>query len=93
MFQELAARSQTAAWAIGSMLFFLALFIAIVVWVVRKHPDEMARRARMPLEDGNRDSGIRIQESGIGSQESGIGNQDEGIGNQDSGASPPNPES
>ncbi len=57
MLQELAARSGTAAWAIGSMLFFLAVFVAVVVWVVSKRPDEMEARARMPLDDE------RIQES------------------------------
>jgi len=63
--QELAARSDTAAWAIGSMLFFLAVFIAIVVWVVRKHPDEMARRARMPLENEDQGSGTGNRDSDV----------------------------
>ncbi len=72
--QELAAQSDMAAWAIGSMLFFLAVFLAIVVWVVRKHPDEMARNARMPLDQ---DSGIGIRESG--SRESGVGSQESGV--------------
>jgi hypothetical protein len=60
LLQELAARSGTAAWAIGSMLFFLAVFAAVAVWVVLKRPEEMAERARMPLE----------QDSGIGNQDS-----------------------
>ena len=50
MLQELAARSGTAAWAIGSMLFFLAVFIGLVVWVALRRPEEMKARARMPLE-------------------------------------------
>jgi len=66
--QELAASSGTAAWAIGSMLFFLAVFVAIVVWVALKRPEEMAKRARMPLDQ---DSGIRSQDSGIGNRDSG----------------------
>ncbi|HOC19031.1 MAG TPA: hypothetical protein PKK95_12215 [Vicinamibacterales bacterium] len=65
MLQELAARSDTAAWAIGSMLFFLAVFVAIVVWVVRKHPEEMARRARMPLENGDQESGTGNRDSEV----------------------------
>lgn len=66
MLQELAARSGTAAWAIGSMLFFLAVFVAIVVWVALKRPEEMEKHARLPLE----------ADSGIGSQDSGIGKRD-----------------
>ena len=59
MLQELAARTGAAAWVIGSMLFFLAAWVAVVVWVVRKRPDEMEARARLPLEgdDGRRRAG------------------------------------
>ena len=61
MLQDLAARSGTAAWAIGSMLFFLAVFVAVVVWVVLRRPEEMDARARMPLEgdDGDDDAAGR----------------------------------
>ncbi len=51
MLQELAAQSGTAAWAIGSMLFFLAAWVAVVVWLLRKRPEDMEARARLPLED------------------------------------------
>jgi cbb3-type cytochrome oxidase subunit 3 len=68
--QELAAQTGAAAWTIGSMLFFLAVWVAVVVWVVRKRPEEMEARARMALE-GDQDSGIRIQDSGIRNQDSG----------------------
>jgi len=59
MLQELAARTGAAAWVIGSMLFFLAAWVGVVVWVVRKRPDEMEARARLPLEgdDGRRRAG------------------------------------
>ena len=68
MLQELAARSAASAWAIGSMLFFLAVFVALVVWVVLKRPEEMERHARLPLDDGNQDSGIGNQDSGAGKE-------------------------
>ena len=56
MLQELAAQTGAAAWAIGSMLFFLAAWVAVVVWVVRRRPEEMDARARLPLEsNGTRD--------------------------------------
>lgn len=53
MLQELAARTGAGAWAIGSMLFFLAAFVAVVVWVLRRRPEEMDARARLPFEDGH----------------------------------------
>jgi hypothetical protein len=77
MLQELAGCSDAAAWAIGSMLFFLAAFVAVVAWVALRRSDEMEARARMPLE----------QDSGIGSQESEIGDQGSG------GPTTPNPDS
>ncbi len=63
MLQELAARTGAAAWTIGSMLFFLAVFVAIVAWVVSRRPDEMKARARMPLDEE------RIRDSGDGNQD------------------------
>ena len=50
MLQELAAQTGAAAWAIGSMLFFLAAWAAVVVWIARKRPEDLERQARMPLE-------------------------------------------
>ncbi len=49
--QELAAQTGAAAWAIGSMLFFLAAWVAVVVWVVRSRPEDMDARARLPLDE------------------------------------------
>jgi hypothetical protein len=51
MLQELAAQSGATAWAIGSMLFFLAAWIAVVVWLVRKRPEELDAHARLPFGD------------------------------------------
>jgi hypothetical protein len=59
--QDLAAQTGATGWAIGSMLFFLAAWLAVVVWVVWKRPEEMAAQARLPLEgDGE---GFRNPES------------------------------
>ena len=51
MLQELATNSSGAtAWAIVSMLFFLAVWVLIFVRVVRARPDELEARARLALE-------------------------------------------
>lgn len=62
--QELAALSGTAAWEIGSMFFFLAVWVGVVVWVLRKRPEELEAHARLPLTGEE----IRIQESGVRSR-------------------------
>ena len=51
MLQELAAQTGTAAWAIASMLFFLAAWVAVVVWLMRRRPEEMDARARLPFDE------------------------------------------
>ncbi len=51
MLQELAADSGAAYWAIGSMLFFLAVWLAIVVWTMRRRREDMDARARLPLDE------------------------------------------
>jgi len=51
--QELAAQTGATAWAIGSMLFFLAAWVAVAVRVVRSSRADMDALARLPL-DGDR---------------------------------------
>jgi hypothetical protein len=51
--QELTAQTGASAWAIGSMLFFLAAWVAVVVWVVRSSREDMDACARLPF-DGDR---------------------------------------
>jgi cbb3-type cytochrome oxidase subunit 3 len=51
MLQELAAQTGATAWAIGSMLFFLAVWVAITLRVVFARREEMDARARLPLEE------------------------------------------
>jgi len=50
--QELVAQTAAGTWAIGSMLFFLAAWVAVVVWVVQRRPEELEARSRLPLDDG-----------------------------------------
>jgi hypothetical protein len=50
MLQELAARSGATAWAIASMLFFLAVYLVIAVRVFRTRPEDLDARARLALE-------------------------------------------
>jgi hypothetical protein len=51
--QDLAAQTLATAWAIGSMLFFLAAWVGIAVWAVRSRSEDMEARARLPF-DGDR---------------------------------------
>jgi len=50
MLQELAAETSGNVWAIGSMAFFLLVWLGIAVWVYRTRPEEFDRRARLALE-------------------------------------------
>ena len=56
MLQELAARTAASPWAIGSMLFFIAVWMGIAVWVYRTPPEAFEGRARLALE-GDEDNG------------------------------------
>ena len=64
MLQELAARSQGSAFAIASMLFFIAVFVVITVRVVRARHEDMDARARLALEGDE----TRKDESDTGKQ-------------------------
>ena len=55
MLQELVAGTGASGWAVGSLIFFLAAWLAIAVRVVRARRDEMESRARLPLDDGSPD--------------------------------------
>jgi cbb3-type cytochrome oxidase subunit 3 len=48
--QELAGETAAPAWAIGSMLFFLGLWLAIALATWRARPEAMDERARLPLD-------------------------------------------
>jgi hypothetical protein len=57
MLQELAAETHASFWAIGSMLFFLAAWVGVAVWVLRSRAEDMDAQARLPLEDeGKKDT-------------------------------------
>jgi hypothetical protein len=61
MLQELAARTGAGGWAIASMLFFLAIYLAIAVRVCRARADDLEARARLALEG---DAGDRREGQG-----------------------------
>jgi hypothetical protein len=50
MLQELAIRTGAAAWAVASMLFFVAVWGGIAVWTLRARAEEMEARAHLALE-------------------------------------------
>jgi hypothetical protein len=49
--QELTAQSGAQAWAIASMVFFMAVFAVIAVRAWRARPEVVARCAHLPLVD------------------------------------------
>ena len=51
MLQELAAGTGAAAWAVGSMLFFLAVYVFVMVRLFRKRAEELDAHARLVLDD------------------------------------------
>ncbi|MFA5910818.1 MAG: hypothetical protein WC815_18715 [Vicinamibacterales bacterium] len=51
MLQELASGSGATGWAIGSLLFFIAAYILIVVRLYQARPEDLAAHARMALDD------------------------------------------
>ena len=53
MLQELAAGTGASAWAIASMLFFIAVYVVVAVRVFRARPEDLDARARLALDDGD----------------------------------------
>lgn len=51
MLQELTAGTDAAGWAVGSLLFFVAAYILIVVRLYKARPEDLAAQARMALDD------------------------------------------
>jgi cbb3-type cytochrome oxidase subunit 3 len=64
MLQELVARTGASAWAIASMLFFLAAWVAVIVWLLRQRRDELDALARLPLESVDAERGRRQRGTG-----------------------------
>ena len=53
MLQELAARTGASAWVVASMLFFIACWAGIAVWLVRARREDLEAHARLPLDDAD----------------------------------------
>jgi hypothetical protein len=48
---ELASASHAESWAIGSLLFFFAVFVGIAVRVLTRGPSAYSHQAGLPLDD------------------------------------------
>ena len=53
MLQELATDTSAGAWAIGSMVFFLVVYVVVMVRLFRTRSEELEARARLVLDEGN----------------------------------------
>ncbi len=51
MLEELAKHTEAGAWAIASMLFFLAAWLVVALKTWRTRPERLAELARLPLSD------------------------------------------
>ena len=51
MLQELAAGSGATAWAIGSLLFFVTVYVLVMVRLFRTSREELNAQARLALDD------------------------------------------
>ncbi len=55
MLEELAKQTGAGAWAIASMLFFLAAWLVAALTTWRARPERLAELARLPLSDDGED--------------------------------------
>lgn len=51
MLQELATGSGATAWAVGSLLFFVAVYALVMVRLFRTSREELDAHARLALDD------------------------------------------
>ncbi len=51
MLQELATGTGAGAWAVASMLFFIAVWTVVAANVWKARPEELAEMASLPLSD------------------------------------------
>lgn len=51
MLQELTASSGASMWAVGSMLFFIVVYVVVAVRAFRSPSAELDARARLPFDD------------------------------------------
>jgi hypothetical protein len=56
MLQEMTAGSGASAWAVGSMLFFLAVYVGIAVRAFRSRSEDLDARARLALDDNDKEA-------------------------------------
>lgn len=53
MLQELTTDTSAGAWAIGSMVFFLIVYVLVTVRLFRTPRADLDARARLVLDEGN----------------------------------------
>lgn len=51
MLQQLAVDTGAGGWAIGSMLFFVGVWVVVAVRTWRARPEQMQAQASLPLND------------------------------------------
>lgn len=51
MLQEIARNGSGSGWAIASLVFFLAWFVAVAAWVVTRKRGYFDAQAALPLDD------------------------------------------
>jgi cbb3-type cytochrome oxidase subunit 3 len=58
MLRELTASSGASMWAVGSMLFFIAVYVVVAVRAFRTTAADLDAHARMPLDDDQHDEKV-----------------------------------
>ena len=53
MLQELTTATSAGAWAVGSMVFFLLVYVLVMVRLFRTRREDLEARARLVLDEGN----------------------------------------
>ncbi len=57
MLEEFAAASDMRWWAVGSLLFFIVVYVILAVRTIRARRDDMRARASLPFEPDEDDHG------------------------------------
>ena len=54
MLQELADETHASVWVVGSLLFFIAVYLVVAIGAFRSRAGDLDKRARLALDDGDR---------------------------------------
>lgn len=64
MLQELTAQTNAAHWAVGSLLFFVGVYVVVTFKVFRTRPEVLDARARLAIDDGDAGEPTRAAAAG-----------------------------